>query len=257
MQKVLSENTKLTKEFRDRIQELMDKLEGLGKNATREDLNSIATQFNDIEKEAIAAKKAGTSFFDAIKNKLKYKWAETFAMFFSFYDIIRYVREVSQTVTELNSNLIELSKVSDTSIKDLYYQFNDFRDIAMETGNAISGVISATADWARMGYSLPDAKQLAEVAQIYKNVGDNITIDEANEYLISTLQGFQKNAEEALHIVDVYNEVANNFAIDTQGIGEALERSAASFYAANTTLEESVALVTTAKQHWLYVQKCA
>ena len=38
----------------------------------------------------------------------------------------------------------------------------------------------------------------------------------------------------------------NNFAIDTQGIGEALKRSAASFNAANTSLSESIALITTA-----------
>ena len=39
---------------------------------------------------------------------------------------------------------------------------------------------------------------------------------------------------------------ANNYAIDTQGIGEALKRSAASFNAANTSLSESIALITTA-----------
>ena len=38
----------------------------------------------------------------------------------------------------------------------------------------------------------------------------------------------------------------NNFAIDTAGIGQALERSAASFNAAHTNLSESIALVTTA-----------
>ena len=36
----------------------------------------------------------------------------------------------------------------------------------------------------------------------------------------------------------------NNEAISSEGIGEALQRSAASFNAANTTLEQSVALVT-------------
>lgn len=36
----------------------------------------------------------------------------------------------------------------------------------------------------------------------------------------------------------------NNFAIDTRGIGEALQRSAASFNAANTDLSKSIALVT-------------
>ena len=37
---------------------------------------------------------------------------------------------------------------------------------------------------------------------------------------------------------------SNNEAISSSGIGEALQRSAASFNAANTSLEKSVALVT-------------
>lgn len=242
--KFLAQSTKLTKAEKLQLEDLINNLRNpqLDVNQFKE----IMTTFNGIENNAIQAGRATSNFFDAIKNKLKYGWAEAFARFFSLYDIIRYIREVSSTVTELNSNLIELAKVSDASIGELYKQFSDFRDISKETGSTINDVITATADWARMGYSLPDAEKLAEVAQIYKAVGDGISSDEANEYLISALQGFGKTADEALHIVDVYNEVANNFAIDTQGIGESLERSAASFRAANTSLEESVALVTSA-----------
>jgi hypothetical protein len=47
-----------------------------------------------------------------------------------------------------------------------------------------------------------------------------------------------------MSIVDKFNEVANNYAIDSAGIGEALQRSAASFNAANTDLSESIALIT-------------
>ena len=79
---------------------------------------------------------------------------------------------------------------------------------------------------------------------LYKNVGDDITIDEANESLVSTLQGYKLAADDAEHIVDVFNEVSNNEAISSAGIGEALQRSAASFNAANTSLEQSVALVS-------------
>ena len=35
------------------------------------------------------------------------------------------------------------------------------------------------------------------------------------------------DASEAIEIVDKFNEVANNYAIDSAGIGEALQRSAA------------------------------
>ena len=117
-------------------------------------------------------------------------------------------------------------------------------DIAKEVRGTISDTIAATADWSKNGYSIPDAKKLAEVSQLYKNVGDGIDINTANESLISTLKGFQLEADQAEHIVDVFNEVSNNEAISSGGIGEALQRSAASFNAASTSLEKSVSLVT-------------
>ena len=79
---------------------------------------------------------------------------------------------------------------------------------------------------------------------MFQTVGDNMSTETASEFMISTLQGFQLQAEESMAVIDKYNEVANNFAIDTAGIGEALTRSAASFNAANTSLSESIALVT-------------
>jgi TP901 family phage tail tape measure protein len=50
----------------------------------------------------------------------------------------------------------------------------------------------------------------------------------------------------AMSIVDKFNEVSNNFAISSGGIGEALQRSASSLAAANNTLDESIALITAA-----------
>lgn len=79
---------------------------------------------------------------------------------------------------------------------------------------------------------------------MFETVGDNMSTETASQYMISTLQGFQLGVDKAEEITDKYNEVANNFAIDTAGIGEALTRSAASFNAANTSLSESIALVT-------------
>ena len=47
-------------------------------------------------------------------------------------------------------------------------------------------------------------------------------------------------------IVDLFNEVSNNFAISSGGIGEAMQRSASALQAAGNTMEESVALITAA-----------
>ena len=73
-----------------------------------------------------------------------------------------------------------------------------------------------------------------------------MTQESASEALISTLQGYQMTADQAEHIVDAFNEVGNKFAIGSDGIGEALQRSASSMYAANNTMEETIGLVTAA-----------
>ena len=188
----------------------------------------------------------GGGFLRNFTHRLSDMNAKFLAQYFSWQDMIRYARQAITNIIQLNDAFIELSKVSNTSIKDLESDFQSYADIAKRIGGTITDTINATADWARMGYNIPDSKKLAEVALLYKNVGDGIDISQANESLISTLQGFQMQADEAEHIVDVFNEVANNYAIDTGGIGEALQRSASSLNAANTSLEESVALVTAA-----------
>ena len=183
---------------------------------------------------------------DRISQRAQDMNAKFFAQFFSFQDWIRYLREGFNIINEIDTSITELRKVSNGTENDLKNALSDATSAAKELGSSISDIVSMQADWSRLGYSIPDAEELARATQLYVNVGDNMTAETASENLISTLQGFQLDASEAENIIDSFNEVANNYAIDTQGIGEALKRSAASFNAANTSLSESIALVTTA-----------
>lgn len=245
MAQYLQKNTNLSSGQFNAIVEQMNKLKP---GITTRELNEVATAFNNISLSAKMAGREGSSFLDAIRNKLKYGWAQSIAMFFSFYDIIRYIREVSSAVTELNSNLIELSKVSNATITELYGQFGDFADIAKETGGTINDIIEATANWSRNGYNLSDSKELAKLSSIFQNIGDGLTADQSNEYLVSILKGFNLEAKDAINILDIVNNVSNNAASSVSNIGEALERSSSAFSAANTDLEEAVALLTTSNE---------
>ena len=160
--------------------------------------------------------------------------------------VLNQLRKMPQEVYAIDTAMTELAKVSDTTTKRLSQSLEKSVETAKKYASTIDDVVSATADWSRLGYNIEDAERLAEIATIYKNVGDGIDISTANESLVSTLQGFKINAEEALHIIDAFNEVANTEAIDSAGIGEALKRSASSMYAAGNTLEETIGLVTAA-----------
>ena len=64
---------------------------------------------------------------------------------------------------------------------------------------------------------------------------------------MSSLSGFKDlNTDDIWKIVDEFDNIGNKFAISSGGIGEALKRSAASLSESNNSLEESIALITTA-----------
>lgn len=239
--KLLNENSKMSSEAKAKIKAYYREIES--GNPTMS-LDKIHAEIMKIYNAEIEAGRAGRSLKDIFQTSRLHQMVAQVAGMFSFYDLINLGRQFASTVTDINTQITGLAKVSEQSSKQIYADFDSYADIAKEVRGTISDTITATADWSKNGYSIPNAKQLAEVSQLYKNVGDGIDIDAANESLISTLKGFQLEANQAEHIVDVFNEVSNNEAISSGGIGEALQRSAASFNAASTSLEKSVSLVT-------------
>lgn len=239
--KILRENSAMSSEAKAKIKAYKQELISGNPSVSLEKIHGEIMKIVNAEE---LAGRAGRSMFDVIKEKAFYGFAAQIGMYFGFNDIVNGFKQVASTVIDLNTQITELAKVSEQSSKQIYADFDSYADIAKEVRGTISDTIAATADWSKNGYSIPDAKPLAEISQLYKNVGDGIDIDAANESLISTLKGFQLEADQAEHIVDVFNEVSNNEAISSGGIGEALQRSAASFNAASTSLEKSVSLVT-------------
>ena len=238
----LLKNTAMTEQNRQKILQWIATLSSADE-ITRGTFDNIKKEYKSLDVQLRQTGQLGLSVTD----KLKQAWEKfggwslaTTAMMSS----IRSCKEMTNAVYEIDTAMTELAKVSKTTNSRLDQSLDKSTETAKEYGATINDVAYATADWSRLGYNMNLSEKLAEAATIYKNVGDGIDIDTANESLVSTLQGFQLDADEVLSIIDKFNEVANNFPIDTAGIGEALQRSAASFYAANTNLSKSIALIT-------------
>ena len=237
-------NTKSHRTYGGQLKAIMSEL-SYGAEVPITRLRQIQQEFIGIQNSARQTGKLGRSFFDGIKEQAS-KFIGWFSVTSVVMEGVQAIKKMTQEVIAVDSAMVELRKVSDASNNDLKNYFDEAAKSAKDLGATVSDVINATADWSRLGYSLPDSKKLAEIATLYKNVGDGIDIDTANQSLVSTLQGFKLDTEDAMHIIDSFNEVANNYAIDSAGIGEALQRSASSMYAAGNTLEETIGLVTAA-----------
>ena len=153
------------------------------------------------------------------------------------------LREVYNNVVEIDDAMVELRKVTKES-ENAYSQFSDrAAKTARDLGASISDYVSATADWSRLGYNMPDAEELARVSTLLKNVGDGIeSVTDASSYMISVLKGFDLAAEDAQKVADLVNEVANNEPASAEDILEILTRSGAALHEAGNDLDQAVAL---------------
>ena len=250
----LKKNSKAAAEYGGQIDAIIASLNKLKQsgNLQQIDVNSARRQFNLLTKDAEQRGKTGLTVWGNIVEKVK-----EYSTYLSAAEIFMYAEQALRSMFEqvklIDSAMVELKKVTDETDASYNNFLKNAGSRAKEIGTTIDGLVSSTADFARLGYGFEDAQGLAEVANIYAVVGDDIDgVEQATESLISTMAAFKNemngmnDVDFAMNIVDKFNEIGNNFAISSGGIGEALERSASSLMAANNTIDESIALITAA-----------
>lgn len=185
-------------------------------------------------------------FTDSLKGTGKQFMTAMFGMNM-FYTAIAQVRKGYQYVKDIDLAMTELKKVTDeTSLA-----YDNFLSTASKSasivGSTVSDFTSATANFARLGYSMEESAEMAKTAIVYRNVADGLdTVEESTDSIISTMKAFGIESDDTMSIIDRFNEVGNNFAITSAGIGDALQRSASALFEAGNTIDESIALVTAA-----------
>lgn len=228
----------------EQLQKLAPKAEDEVKGLDKIKFDNFAIQIDNIKQKYQELGKYGANMFTRIGKSLKAQMSAQIARYFSLYDIIRYVRTGVNTIKELDTAMVELRKVTDGTAKE-YEEFGKtIRATAVEIASTNSNLIQSAADWARLGYSIKEATELAKDAQIFVNVGDGVDIKGATDMMITAMKAFNIEAEEALSIVDKYNEIGNNYALSATDIGDAMQRSASVLAASNTSFDESIALIT-------------
>ena len=131
----------------------------------------------------------------------------------SIHTFVQYMRQGIQSVRELDLALTELKKVTD----DTEETYDRFLDTAASTsariGSTLSNMTSATAEFAKLGYDINTAADMAESALVYTNVGDNVDVETGSQSIISTMKAFGIEANNTMSIVDKFNEVGELIAL--------------------------------------------
>lgn len=239
LNKAMQANTNITAEARKQLEHYLSELRN-GDASTN--VEEIHTAWQKVINDEIAAGRGGTSFIQMMKNSGIHKWAADIAGMFSFYDVVNIGKQGLQIIHELDTALTEMRKVSDETVQSL----KDYQSITFDTADAVGTtakqIQNSTADWMRLGESMSDAAESAKDANILLNVSEFEGIDEATESLVSMSQAYKDL--DKMDIIDVLNNIGNNYSISTDGLATALKDSASALVTANNDLNEAVSLTT-------------
>lgn len=169
-----------------------------------------------------------------------------------FYQGVRAIRSMVDEVKKLDESLTEFKKVSDLAGDSL----DEYVKKAYEAGETVAKtgreMIESATSFKKSGYDEDMALQLGKVANMYTNIADEeISAGDAADFIIAQLKAFNlesenatKTLQNAYHVIDAVNEVANNFAVSSADIASNLGRASAVMANAGNSLEQMIGLMT-------------
>ncbi|MDD3001888.1 MAG: phage tail tape measure protein [Candidatus Riflebacteria bacterium] len=290
-QKLSNQEAILRKQFDDRvasnsagIQTLKVRMTGLTDEQLRlvnaeERLGQIQSMTNvDQQAKAIRSLTAdmnaasrGTNTFAATLQYMTERFVQIGMYVAIFRKLTSAISDMIETVSSLDKSLVELRKVTDMTDS----QLESFTKTAFEVGDAVARtgqeVIDAAAIFKRSGYEINESLDLSKAAMTMLNVGDGIdNVSDAATTLISVLKGYNLEADKAMEVTSLINEVSNNASINFEDLAEGLTRTSAVFNQAGVSMGKLSGLLTGTQEilqniifkirylkYSAYVQKCA
>lgn len=175
-----------------------------------QEMKTVSAGVTTFKKQVGAADKQKKNFGDTIMATSKKLSAYIVSMFgfqriiVLFRDALRYVQEIDRAMTALRRVTDETARTYERFLTEAYRR-------AQRLGTSVSAIINATADFARLGHNLADATMLGDAAAILNNVAnvgtERLPMEDGVQGIISVMQAFGVEAQNAMHIVNSFNEV--------------------------------------------------
>lgn len=182
-------------------------------------MHSFEAEINGLNGRMVAQEK-GVKQLDSSWGKLKTslvsvgkQFVRAFIGYNVFYKVISTVRQGINYVKQIDLAMTELKKVTDETEASYKKFLETASQVSSSIGSTVSNFTEATANFARLGYGIDEAAEMAKTAIVYKNVADGLdTVEESTDSIISTMKAFGIEAGNTMQIIDVFNEVGKHIA---------------------------------------------
>lgn len=225
-------------DFKQKVLNLFD--EATSSNVTRT-AKAITTDLEGLKNEAYKSGYAVETFGQKLVRVFKQKFGYA-VMGALTMQLRKAIQQMYSNVKDMDDAMTQLRIVTNETA-GAYERFaTNAAKSAKTIGASVTDIMKASETYARLGYSLDESLSLSTTTAQLANVAAT-DANTATTFMTAILKGFNKTASDAEGIGDILTLVGKKYAISAEELGAALERGGASMYAANNTLEESVALL--------------
>jgi len=159
--------------------------------------------------------------------------------------VMRYVRQIYTNVKELDTALTQMRIVTGQTESAI----NSFADTmarsAQKVGASISDLVNSATTFARLGYTMEEAGQFAELAAEYSKVA-NTDVNSATTAITTVVKAFGIQASELEGVLDKLMYIGEHFPVSAEELGTGFQNAGSALKAAGNDINQSIALLTAA-----------
>ncbi len=234
-------NSKAEKSYGNLFDDMLSEL----KSGNLDDIgvDRVSRQFQELRQEINLTGKTGKTFWTKLREQ-----AEKFGSWMTLTGFVssawRDLKKMVTHVIELDSAMTDLKKVTDETETSYTRFLKNTAQQAKDLKIDLSDLVNQTAEWSKKGYNMAESSTLSKSSGIYSVVGevDNAT---AVQDLITVMKSYNMTAEEAIDIVDRFNNISNKYSVNAADIGTMLSNSISSLSIAGNSLDQAIAMGTT------------
>ena len=207
-------------------------IQGIDGNSISRPLGIISAKANEFEKSMAAANARVIAFGASV--------APIFAIRAAFDKLLESTIDVERSITNINA----IFGLGSSNLRTFTAQlFN----VANQTGQSFNMASEAATEFARQGLSVEETLKRTSAALILNKIS-GLAVGEAVSSITSILNGFNKEALTSTDIINRMTAVDTQFAVSAGDLAEALKRVGATASDSNVSLNQTLALITAAKQ---------
>jgi len=157
------------------------------------------------------------------------------------------LKGAAKAALDVERSLADINVILNATSKGLNKFGQELFAIAKNTGQSFEVVANAAGELARQGLSMEDTLRRTSDALILARLSGMDTVDAVNS-LTAAVNSFGKSALNSTEIVNKLANVDAAFAVSSADLAEAIKRVGSSASDAGVTMDQLIAIVTTAQQ---------